>query len=61
MRTSIARAISVAALAAFPLTASASVPDPVKTDAGLLTVDALPSGVQVYRGIPFGAPPVGNL
>ena len=61
MRARIALAITVAAIAASSVTASAAIPDPVKTDAGLLTGDTLPSGVQVYRGIPFGAPPIGNL
>src|SRR6186997_2877058 len=41
--------------------ASAAIPDPVKTDAGLLAGETLKSGVRVFRGIPFGAPPVGGL
>src|SRR6188768_2895397 len=61
MRARIALAITVAAIAASSVTTSAAIPDPVKTDAGLLTGETLPSGVQVYRGIPFGAPPIGNL
>ncbi|HVZ22077.1 MAG TPA: carboxylesterase family protein, partial [Vicinamibacterales bacterium] len=39
----------------------AAINDPVKTDAGLLQGTALSSGVRVYKGIPFGAPPVGDL
>lgn len=39
----------------------AAINDPVKTDAGLLAGVTLPSGVHVYKGIPFGAPPVGDL
>src|SRR5262245_1762013 len=40
----------------------AAVPEPVKTDAGLLagTAGASP-GVRVFKGIPFAAPPVGEL
>ena len=39
----------------------AAINDPVKTDAGLLQGTTLPTGVRVYKGIPFGAPPVGDL
>src|SRR5262245_4685183 len=36
--------------------------EPVKTDAGLLAPAAnSPEGIRVFRGIPFGAPPVGAL
>jgi para-nitrobenzyl esterase len=39
----------------------AAVPDPVTTDAGKLSGVTLKSGVQAFKGIPFGAPPVGDL
>jgi para-nitrobenzyl esterase len=40
----------------------AAAPDPVRTDTGLLAPAAnSPEGVRVFRGIPFGAPPVGPL
>ena len=40
----------------------AALPDPVKTDAGLVAAAAnSPDGVRVFRGIPFGAPPVAPL
>ena len=61
MTARIAFAITVAAFVACTSTAHAALPDPINTDAGLLTGDKLPSGVQVFRGIPFGSPPVGNL
>jgi para-nitrobenzyl esterase len=40
----------------------AALPDPVRTDAGLVAPAAnSPDGIRVFRGIPFGAPPVGPL
>jgi para-nitrobenzyl esterase len=40
----------------------AASPEPVRTDAGLLAPAAnSPGGVRVFRGVPFGAPPVGPL
>jgi para-nitrobenzyl esterase len=51
---------------AFVFTAIVHLPaatvDPVRTDAGLIAPAAnSPDGVRVFRGIPFGAPPVGPL
>ena len=59
MQVRVALAVIVAALAA--VETFAAIPDPVKTDAGLIAGETLPSGVRVFKGIPFGAPPVGNL
>ena len=40
----------------------AALSDPVKTDAGLVAAATnSPEGVRVFRGIPFGAPPIGPL
>ena len=39
----------------------AAVPDPVTTDAGKLSGVTLKSGVRAFKGVPFGAPPMGNL
>jgi para-nitrobenzyl esterase len=51
-------AFAFAAIVALP----AAAPEPVRTDAGLITPAAnSPEGVRVFRGIPFGAPPVGPL
>src|SRR5262245_3471301 len=50
------------ALAALFSTAPfAAVQDPVRTDAGQLSGVTLPSGVRAFKGIPFGAPPTGEL
>src|SRR5438876_9760092 len=52
----------IAAIAASATVLIAALPDPVKTDAGLVAAAAnSPEGVRVLRGIPFGAPPIGPL
>jgi para-nitrobenzyl esterase len=52
-----------AILAAFAATATAAIDDaPVKTESGLVTgVAGRNAGVEVFRGIPYAAPPVGDL
>ena len=56
--TFICVAFAFAAIVALP----AAAPEPVRTDSGLITPAAnSPEGVRVFRGIPFGAPPVGPL
>jgi para-nitrobenzyl esterase len=49
------------ALAVLTSVLFAAAPDPVRTDAGQLSGVTLASGVRVFKGIPFAAPPVGNL
>ena len=61
MKTRIAFALIAAAVAASSVTIPAAIQDPVKTDSGLLQGETLKSGVRVFRGIPFGAPPIGSL
>src|SRR5215510_5118330 len=51
---------SVALLVAATTLLPAAIPDPVRTDAGLLS-GTTQDGVRVFKGIPFGAPPVGPL
>ena len=48
------------AIAAFTVTTPAAISDPVKTRNGLVSGVTLPSGVRAFKGIPFGAPPVGE-
>jgi len=50
------------ALAVLPTVASAAITDPVKLDSGLIsgTTGTSPD-VRVYKGIPYAAPPVGDL
>ena len=47
--------------AAMALPAVAEIKDPVKTDDGPIAGVTLKSGVRAFKGIPFGAPPVGLL
>ena len=55
-RLLIALAVIVAASKVLP----AAIPDPVRTDAGLIS-GTIQEGVRAYKGIPFAAPPVGPL
>src|SRR5579863_5644761 len=45
-----------------PMVASAAIQEPVKTDAGQLSgVAGKNPEVRVFKGIPFAAPPIGDL
>jgi para-nitrobenzyl esterase len=59
MTTRVALAIGALLFAAIGI--DAAIPDPVRTDAGQIAGVTLPSGVRAFKGIPFGAPPVGDL
>ena len=61
MNVRLSLALAAAAVVAFTVTMPAAIPDPVKTENGLVSGVTLPSGVQAYKGIPFAAPPVGPL
>jgi para-nitrobenzyl esterase len=60
----LSRAIAVTFAAAIAIAGAlrAAVREPVKTDAGLLSgLPPAAAGVRVFRGIPYAAPPVGDL
>src|SRR5579863_8311471 len=42
-------------------TAQAAIDDPVKLDTGLISGASASSDVRVFKGVPFAAPPVGDL
>lgn len=60
MRIRAALCVSVAIAAVSPF-AFAAISDPVKTNDGLVSGATLDNGVRVFKGIPFAAPPVGEL
>lgn len=61
MRTRLALGLGAALVAALVVSTPAAIPDPVATDAGLVSGVTLPSGVRTFKGIPFAAPPIGDL
>ena len=61
MHTRIAVVLLTTVVVASAVFTRAAISDPVKTDSGQLAGETLKSGVRVFKGIPFGAPPVGNL
>jgi para-nitrobenzyl esterase len=55
------RTIGVIGLVAAAAVAQAAIEDPVRLEAGLVAGgETTPSGVRVFRGLPFAAPPVGE-
>ena len=44
------------------LAQQAARPDQVRIDAGMIAgASAVPAGVRVFKGVPYAAPPVGDL
>ena len=61
MRAGAALGITLALAAIFPVRTPAAITDPIKTGDGLVSGVTLISGIRVFKGIPFAAPPVGDL
>src|SRR6188474_704697 len=59
--TSLTLTLAAALVAAYSVTTPAAISDPVTTASGKLAGVTLPSGVRAFKGVPFGAPPVGDL
>ncbi len=59
--TSLTLTLAAALVAAYSVTTPAAISDPVTTASGKLAGVTLKSGVRAFKGIPFGAPPVGDL
>jgi para-nitrobenzyl esterase len=60
-KTSLTLAITAASLRAYSVTTPAAISDPVPTASGKLSGVTLKSGVRAFKGVPFGAPPIGDL
>ena len=53
--------ITAVVVAAYSVTTPAAISDPVTVATGKLSGVTLPSGVRAFKGVPFAAPPVGDL
>jgi hypothetical protein len=59
-RASDATGCAIVALLVVASSVPAVIPDPVRLESGSVAGVTSPSGVRVYRGIPFAAPPIGR-
>jgi len=61
MRLHVRRAAWLAGIAVAATACHSGLEDPIRLDAGLVSgAEVTPSGVRVFRGLPFAAPPVGE-
>ena len=61
MNRRVAVALAATLVVAASTTTPAAITDPVRIDGGQISGVTLPSGVRAFKGLPFGAPPVGDL
>ncbi len=61
LRVAVLKQLLIMLLGFLPLVRLALPPDPIQLNSGKVSSVVLDTGVQVYRGIPFAAPPVGDL
>jgi len=61
MKTRIAIGVLLTLAVVSPRPTPAAISDPVKTSDGKISGVTLGSGIRAFKGIPFAAPPVGNL
>jgi para-nitrobenzyl esterase len=61
MKPRVVSALAAAAVALAVVSTPAAIPDPVSIESGRISGTTLKSGVRAFKGIPFAAPPAGEL